>query len=252
MTTPDKSPISNKIKKYVNQIARLAEGDVRKQLFNLVGLIENHIALEEAEYGELKQSPRWVKASERLPEGSTSFGTMSKFVAVRYYDSLYKETMTGSGRYCHDRRKWYVSGWENGEVIEWLDESESPKEEAVEEKPISQQLKEIWHPQNISVEMMRTDDDIKEWEMLRDLFNEKTGVPKAERGLRYLNCFIEGYKAALQSPKQSDAVEFARWLADACYLQQYPDEPMWIKTDEFERKSTEQLYNLFKQTKCKR
>jgi len=68
---------------------------------------------------------KWVKPSERNPDGVYSFKTISEWVAVKFFSEYNKKEVTGSARYCHDRNQWFISGGHvNGEkiVIEWLDE----------------------------------------------------------------------------------------------------------------------------------
>jgi hypothetical protein len=66
------APISMKIRKYVDMIARGAEGGTRISLYNLLGLIDNQISLEEKEliasYAQSLQRPGgsdgWISEAE--------------------------------------------------------------------------------------------------------------------------------------------------------------------------------------------
>jgi hypothetical protein len=70
------APISMKIRKYVDMIARGAEGGTRISLYNLLGLIDNQISLEEKEliasYAQSLQRPGgsdgWISVGDGLPE----------------------------------------------------------------------------------------------------------------------------------------------------------------------------------------
>lgn len=72
---------------------------------------------------------KWIKPTLKLPEPSgIGYDTMSKHVAVHIIEPRYRygkdEILTISGRYCHDRKCWFLPAFEKREVIEWLDESE--------------------------------------------------------------------------------------------------------------------------------
>ena len=71
---------------------------------------------------------KWIKPTQKLPEVSgIGLSTMSNYVAVHIIEPRHRygkdEMITVSGRYCHDRKCWFLPAYDKREVVEWLDET---------------------------------------------------------------------------------------------------------------------------------
>lgn len=85
---------------------------------NATIVVKWRTALEAMQEYATQEKQGWVKCSERLPEGFTSFKTMSDYVQV--YCGLKGADYAGTGRYCHDRKKWYALSFNGLQCGEWV------------------------------------------------------------------------------------------------------------------------------------
>lgn len=73
----------------------------------------------------------WISVDKELPEGVTSFKTMSEFVLVNISAARKDECGVGYGRYCHDRKRWFAGLFmfspDLYEVTHWQKVPEPPK-----------------------------------------------------------------------------------------------------------------------------
>ena len=71
---------------------------------------------------------KWIDPNKNLPEGVSSFKTMSDYVAVKIFSLYSKKIETAVGRYCHDRKRWFVVGGhiynDENNVLKWLKEDD--------------------------------------------------------------------------------------------------------------------------------
>lgn len=221
--------------------------------------------------------PRWVKASERLPEKDGYYC----FKANGGYMGAYLRTAANGSRWFCDSAGGTIRNWKN---CEWLDEQPAVTSQDAHEKEIMMQafdkVRQIFEGRQWVMDGRGSypcnDDRYKE--EVRYMYNEFDQVVKdtwaniKSKSIEYREWIISeylqkdhpaipdilnrlGYQRIYEQPaagREEDAVAFVNWtLSSECDTYTCTDEDQWTNIYTQENITTAELYELFKQQKGK-